>query len=464
MQARFSNLTRLILALAALTFAMPVALGQGRIPNFPPGIALPDDTGRHGVVWLGGDSPIGASLGPDLSFWAFGDTFIGDPAAPSRRLDRVVANTIAIGQTQSGTFVPRYFYRGTFDARQAFFPDPDPSHKYWPKAVLVLRGKLYVFLSLIYVNLNKGADDPLGVLDTGCVVARVNNPTEMPTRWSVDYITLHVERRPSQARLKPVVEVIPADGGRSLIVYGFFNDEPSNTNRSVVLLVASDALENAPTGTDVDPSRVQYLSAGPGNANPTWKPGFGRWETGPGDYFDTRIDSVSGFTVRWNSILAKWQVVGADSQFAAASPWPRGNPFHPKPTARIFLHPTPFGPFAGTPESITQEFFTFPELRNPPDESIYCYCAHQWQDPTEPTLSSDANLLLTYTYSSRDFNRLLADPATYQNKSVFLQNPYSGAQANPDVARTPMPPLNVRTIPDPFAAPGAPKPLPFPPR
>jgi hypothetical protein len=454
-----------LVGLIALTLGVTDARAQGRIPNFPLGVALPDATGRNGLFWLGGDSAQGTYLAPDVSFWAFGDTFLGAPGVSVRDAKSIVSNTVAIGQIVNGNFTPRYFYRGTSANKQAFFPDPGPSHKYWPKVPVLIKDKLYVFLTLIHFNLKVPLDDPKAVSDTGAVIARVNNPFDMPTLWRIDYLVLHLESPWTAANLKLGIEVLPAPSVNGLIVYGFFNNAKTNSNKSIVLLISTDALRDTPNGLAIDPAQVQYLAADASNANPRWKPGFGVISRGVDDYLDTGIDCISGFTVRWNSILAKWQVVGANSAYAAMYPYPRNHPYKPRPCARIFVHPTPFGPFLNSPEASNSYFHTFSELKSR-DESLFVYAARQWQDPKDPLYNTDANLLMTYTFSSRDISKQLSDPRTYQNHAALVPNPFSGPQANTaraDVPKLPLTdPKSRVAAADPFGAPGVPRPLPFP--
>jgi hypothetical protein len=442
------------------------ARAQGRIPNFPMGVAISDSSGRSGAFWLGADSPFGTYIGPDVSFWAFGDTFLNPPGVNGRQLSNVVGNTIAIGQIVDGNFTPRYFYNGTADNRRAFFPDPGPSHKYWPKASALIEGKLYVFLSLMYVNPRVPAGDPAGAQDTGSVIARVLNPTDIPTNWRVEYIALHRENAGRQAILKLGTEILPAPGARSLIVYGLLTNAKTKSYKAVVTLVSYDALKDTPAGLGVDPSQVQYLAADASNANPRWRPGLGTYNGPSDDYLNTEIDCISGFTVRWNAILAKWQVVGAFSQFAASSPYPRNHPYKPQPTARIFTHPTPFGPFVNSPEAKTCYFYTFPELKSR-ETSLCCYTARQWQDAGDPRYNTDANLLFTYTFSSRDMNKALADTNVYQNHYALIPNPFSGSLATQsacaDIPKPASAPIaGNHPLADPFGAPGVPYPMTFP--
>ncbi len=382
-------------------------------------------------------------------------------------MSSVVANTVAIGQIVNGNFTPRYFYKGSTEKKQAFFPNPGPSHKYWPKASILIKDKLYVFLSLMYVNPKAAAGDPGGSLDTGSVIARVHNPSAMPTNWKIDYIALHLENPGRQANLKLGIEVIPAPGANGVIVYGFFNNAKTNAIKSVVMLVSNDILRDTPTGYGIDPAQVQYLAAVPLNAIARWRPGFRtrhrfgrrllrhphRLRLGLHRPMEFDPGQVAG-------------LVGANSQFAAMYPYPRGHPYVPSPTARIFAHPTPFGPFVASPEASNCQFYTFPELKSR-DESLCVYSARQWQDPKDPRYNTDANLLMTYTFSTRDINKQVADPKLYQNYAVLLPNPFSGSPANPPVCpdppkRPPAPIPASSPLADPFGAPGAPTPLPFP--
>ena len=462
-----STLVMSVAVWIAQALAGSEAVAQGRIPNFPQGIAVPDDSGRNGLAWLGSDSPYATYIGAGISFWAFGDTYLSVPGQAGRQLSGVVANTIAIGRVVGGNFIPAYYYRGTPDRRQAFFPNPGPTHKYWPKASVVVDGKLYVFLSLMYVNLAIPAGDPNGVRDTGTVIARVNNPLAPPTTWQIDYLALHYHNA-GEANLMLGAEVLAAPGAGGLIVYGIFTNDKTKSYKGVVAMISNAALRDTPAGTGIDPTRCQYLAADASNANLRWKPGLGTFDGTADDYLDTRIDCVSGFTVRWNSLLARWQVVGAFSQFAAAFPYPKGHPYTPLPVARIYASPTPFGPFQGVPESSSCNFYTFPEL-NSKDETLCCYAVRQWQDMEDPRSSTDANLLFTYTFSTRDMNEQLANLKLYQNYAVLVPNPFSGPQDGPPLCAdrpklAPVPIPGNHPLADPFGAPGAPKPLAFPPR
>ena len=429
---------------------------------------MPDDSGRNGLAWLGSDSPYGTYIGPALSFWAFGDTYLSVPGLAGRQFSGVVANTIAIGRVVGGNFIPTYYYRGTPERRQAFFPNPGPTHRYWPKASVEIDGKLYVFLSLMYVKPAVPAGDPGGVQDAGTVIARVNNPLAPPTTWQIDYLALHYEDFSREANLKLGVEVLPAPSAAGLIVYGMFTNAKTNSYKGVVAMISNAVLRDTPAGTGIDPTQVQYLAADASNANPRWKPGLGTFDGPPDDYLDTRIDCVSGFTVRWNSLLVRWQVVGAFSQYAAAFPYPKGDSYTPKPVARIYASPTPFGPFQGVPESSSCNFYTFPEL-NSKDEALWCYAVRQWQDMDDPRSSTDANLLFTYTFSTRDMNEQLSNLKLYQNYTVLVPHPFSGPPVGPPLCAdrpklAPVPIPGNDPLADPFGAPGAPKPLPFPPR
>ena len=72
-----------------------------------------------------------------------------------------MSNTVGIGRVVDGKFTVSYHYRGSPERRQAFFPDPGPSHRYWPNASIVIDGKLYLFLNLVYLDKSRPVSDPL---------------------------------------------------------------------------------------------------------------------------------------------------------------------------------------------------------------------------------------------------------------------------------------------------------------
>ena len=432
---------------------------QSRVPNFTLGQAFSDANPQNIAYWLGGDSARGTYVGPNYSFWGFGDTFLANPGSTGgRSTSNLVGNTIAIGQIDAnGNFSPTYFYRGTLQNKQAFFPDPAPNFRYWCHPSVMLNGNLYVFLQLRY---RVPGSDPNGTY-AGEFIARIKNPTAIPNQWNIEYIYM-ISDPNNNSDIKPGVEILPSADGKFLVVYGFYNNPrpgAPNPNKTIVLMLDTQGLEKTTAGSFINQSYIQHLSADQNNQNLRWLPGFvDRDAAGDPQYFDLHIDSVSGFTIRWNAGLQQYQVVGINGIYAQ-KPTP-AQPQAPS-SAHIFLNKNWWGPFKG-PGVSNADIYNFPELNNGSDKICYTVC--EWQDSGFAGLN-DHNILFTYTYSSMSIPNQIADPSLYQNHAAIVDNPFYPSPRSSKASRVAVQGANTHqssSPPDLFSDPNFPKPLPFP--
>lgn len=444
-----------ILAVAAclVGLAAPAQAQQGRAPFFGAGVTLSDGNSQNAVYWLGGDAPHGTLISPNYSFWGFGDTFLGDPRVSGRhianpgnsQLADVVGNTIAIGQiNSSGNFYTTYFYSGSVANKKGFFPEPATGYRFQVLGSYALRGKLFVFLFTRYTA--SGSADTNGQY-VGTFLARVNNPSAIPTNWSIDYIPVITTPAGTTCQLQLGYNLLPSFDGNTLYVYGDY--VPSNVGKNIVCAFDVGTMMTAPAGQFFPQSGVQHLEEN-GTSVGAWQPGL----SSPNDnnnYFDTQIDPIF-FSLRWNPSAppfagqggpsGKWQMIGIYG-FSAG---PGGSGSN-QTAATLYLSDSPFGRFRSAPYK--QVLPTFPELSNTSFDSAnqnikYCYCAREWVDTSLSQAQQDQQITITYTYdaqynpynpdgsvnqnvSNANLNIHLNDNNTYQNRNLTFANPYFSA-------------------------------------
>ncbi len=440
-------MTALAFVLLATALSSQRASAQSQIPNFPLGVAFSSPSSSNNMWWLGGDAPYGMYLPGQGSFWGFSDTFLNQNGG--RQGASVVGNTIAIGQILNGNFTPTYFYGGSATKPTGFFPEPAVGTRFWIQKALYINNKLFVFLSVRYVP--PGSTDTNGIY-SGEFIARVNNPTAVPWNWQVDYLTLIFTNQAGlQCTLQPGVEAIPTTDGNNVVVYGYFVSSDGSSNKSVIITVTVDALMNTAANTAINANQVQYFANDGGVLS--WKPGFGGLADtgGTDDYADTYLRSVSGMSIRYNSTLGMWQVVGINGISTQTST--------PANSACVWYSTSAAGPFVRN-NLVTN----FPQAPGPnvPDPSLYCYTVREWL--TDPSQPNDSEILFTYTYSSTNFNEILTNGSLYQEYSQTVANPgpNGGVPASNAMIRRPKLNRSTRT-PDPLFGPNIPKLLTTPP-
>jgi hypothetical protein len=386
------------LVVAALLLVTGVSWANAQPPpSFPFGPISGTGEGQ----WLGGDVGAMTPLDAQLSFWGFADTYVGEPGATRRNRDRFVGNSISIFNRADST--SQYFCRGTPDRPRAFFEDWAPAELRTRLACakpFVSGGKLFVILNRVQVHNNS-----LGFMPVSTVIARVNNLSQPPPNWQVDYLDLCEVGYPTLG-----AEAFAS--GPDLIVYGVTGGDPRASNtRTAVISIKLDVLATAAPRSKLAP-HVVYLSA-----DSTWKPGF------PGnpdfkadlhpDYWDVDIPSTSGFSVRYHKDLGAWQAVYVDNK--AEDKW----------VTKVFVKLSKKGPFG--PWDAPRKIFDFPErIASHPlyRRDGWCYAVGE-----KAEFASDPRTRIKFTYCNTrdDLGALETDLDYYRVKPVEVANPFASS-------------------------------------
>lgn len=366
-------------------------------PAFPAGSPL---YGRDGVLsnWLGGDGGFECALDGTRSFWTLGDSYHHHAGLMARRMGTAVPNTIGIGTCAGGQWSINFYHGGTGGVVRAFFDDPAnaPGHtRFAAQKPVLYKNRLYVLLARI-------ASAGVRFVPVGSVLARVNNPFDPPARWRTDYLTMTTAGRDAGVAAFGSEALI---SGPDLILFG------NLPGKIVACKVPLGALEATPPGGNLfSTGPVSYLGS-----DRAWHPGYQGPKEGGLDWWDCKIPTTAGFSVRYNPALKRCQVVYTDTR--------RGGGFPADIT--IGTGPDAFGPW--DPQ---KTLGLFPEMApgSPvlnPDNA--CYAVHELSD-----FEADPNsqIRVAYTNGSRsamrgDFRRQLVDPSTYTIGVAGFANPFA---------------------------------------
>ena len=467
--------------------ASTTGLYAGATPSFPiPSPAWSCTTQAQDAAWLGGD---GANMCPLLttnkrSFWSFCDVSIGPSNAQNRNQathNVAIGNSIAIADCSNGSFNLTHFYRGTVASPLPFFADPDnpndvqtgpTASRIWPRKALLdpNDGGMYVFGQ---------QNSPSGSI-SNTFIFRVQNPTLVPWKWTMDYVSINHNASPGISY--GTDGYLDTDG--FLYTYGVYTPYPNSPDQFLSSFqvfpyrLPINALATAPAGSDIG-SYGQYKASN------------GSWTSGafnPSNYWHVNIDSSIGFSTRYNPTLQQatskgWQAVFiSDRQLGHINDNGTndgGRPANdgPNPSFPGLLMALPFAPTGRNSDYLTynpnasDQFYEvyamksasmygpwdppvlagiFPQMQpddgscptknsGPPygyDEDIWCYTPIQVLE----FASSDDNLAFTYSTNSFSYsfgtspaqptNILYFDNAEYRPYFYPTCNPLFGTGCN----------------------------------
>ncbi|MEM7134276.1 MAG: DUF4185 domain-containing protein [Chloroflexota bacterium] len=157
---------------------------------------------RHEPRWLGADAALTIPLTDDRVLWLFDDTFVAVSDAYTRKVSKMVRNTVAIQigvdpRTASMTFHWRQDANGS---PASFFPERG-SQWYWPRhGILLDEGPLVIFLFLMGATPGQG----LGFAHEGYALALIDNPHMSPEMWNLQII----DGKPNAYGIIPATAVV----------------------------------------------------------------------------------------------------------------------------------------------------------------------------------------------------------------------------------------------------------------
>jgi hypothetical protein len=332
------------------------------IPSFP-----------YDDGWLGGDAAYSIRLSDTKSVWLFGDSFVGDPGRKTRSGSKMVSNTIAISSCANGSWSIRYYWRNRgAKVLQPFFASLLQQFHYWPLDGFYVNGTLYVALARI-VDQPKGG--PFGFEMFGVTLAKITNPLDDPTRWTVNYLDLS----DSRVAFPGVTTIVSGD---YVYLYAVLED---SQNKSHPIILARIAIAQLDRPGD----SIRYLT------------NDGAWKAGS-DLKNARIIIDRGATemsVRYHASIDKWIAVQNGPQ-----------PFSREIVVREA--PSLEGPWSG-PKAI----YSFPEMMpgDPRyDKDTFCYAAKEHAEFTSATGST----VVTYACNSLQLGKQIENMSIYRPEVV----------------------------------------------
>ena len=163
------------------SFAVPIASSASPSTTVAP-ISFPYQAG-----WLGADSAYSIPLGGGRDLWLFGDTFVGNRNASTRRQRTgMPRNSVGIAQCTSGKYTIQYYWSQMYTPTPKSFFDTGTSDWYWPMDGFVWNGRLYLMLERMHAH-GSGA---FGFAYSGVSLATISNYTVPPDQWKVSYQTV----------------------------------------------------------------------------------------------------------------------------------------------------------------------------------------------------------------------------------------------------------------------------------
>lgn len=133
--------------------------------------------------WRGADGAASVDLGNDRILWLFSDTFIDTMGTGKRSNATMINNSIAIQEGYEMEKATMTFYhKGTRKKPKAFFELPGDTW-FWTGHGIMIKNKLIVFLFE-----EQSTDIGLGFKAVGWYLVIVNNPSDNPLHWNMEYI------------------------------------------------------------------------------------------------------------------------------------------------------------------------------------------------------------------------------------------------------------------------------------
>jgi hypothetical protein len=284
----------------------------------------------------------------------------------------MVGNSVAVIGCEAGSYTIDYYWGGTASDHQALLDHQHPEgQRLWVQRPWLYEGKLFLTATSV-------SSDDQGFAEHGMVLARVDNPSESPATWSIEYFELTAQR-------------LTVGKGVAEHADHFYLFTPHQLDMLLVRIPKARLLQPSLAESD-----LQYLSD-----DGSWQPGLAADSARR-----LGIPANTGLTVRYHAASQRWLAL-----YTNTSGWPSA-------TISLSSAAALEGPWS-EPEAV----YSVPEmdpLAPDYDADTLCYGAAE-HDAFNP--DPDGELVFTYTCNSNQFGKLLANMAIYVPRVVTLQNP-----------------------------------------
>lgn len=334
------------------------------LPSFP-----------HQEGWFGGDGDVSVRLNDSLVLWLFSDSFVGKPDQTRQSGGyTMVSNSVAISNCSGqGDIKINYYWRNMYsNSPEPIFKSFTDRYRYWVPDAFMANSCLYVLLEKIGSKEGAAPNELFNFSLNGFSLAKVLNPFDKPSEWSIEYIPLPDFGNPSMGLRSHAV--------KDDYVYFFVS-----RNDQAQLLVRKKL--NA-----IDNTRIpfEYFSL-----DKTWKTGIN-----PQD-METVYSGFRGTTVTYHSELKKW-IMLSDIRFM-------DNKIKMRTAAELT------GPW--TDEKVIYQIPETTPGTEDFDSTNFCYSP---RDCSANFVTKKNELLITYDINNMDFSKLTNGIKKYTPKVITV--------------------------------------------
>ena len=321
--------------------------------------------------WLGADGAYSVPLGKGRSLWFFDDTFVGAPAATSRKqTPAFIHNSVGISTCSGKDCSLRYFWAGGSSAKPGPIFVAPGSDWFWPLDAFIHDGTLYVAL----MQMHAAGSGAFGFAYSGSQLASIRNYTAPPSQWSIVYQQLN-----TGGRAVPGISIVADQGPGG-------NPDPVNPNGASYAYFFTAVGSPPYLALLRIPLNELNRLARPGNADWQYLSKRGAWQpwkdtatTLPADNAAVIRPGATEMTVRYHRSTRQWLAVyplglGRQAYYALSSSLTSG-----------------WGP--------SESLYSYPEMQpsNPNHTpNVFCYAVKEHVEFETP-----GRLFFTYVCNSR---------------------------------------------------------------
>jgi len=327
--------------------------------------------------WFGGDGDVSVPINSTTTLFIFSDTWVGNKNQQSRMEMgmRMVSNSVAV-QTclPNGKTDVKYFWNNKYSENpEPIFRTYTKRYIFWVPDAFMINNNLYVLLEKVGPKLGASPNEIFNFSLWGYTLAKINNPTDAPDKWNIEYIPLPDFKNPMMS-IGPHVKL-------DNYIYFFIN---RYDKAQVLARKQLDFIDNSEK-----PFEFYAL-------NKTWKEGLNTND------MDTIVNGFRSTTVNYHPEMKQWVMI-CDIKFMYN---------------KIKMRTSP--ELTGT-WSDEIDIYEIPEVTpgNPSyNESNFCYL------PRECTQNYDSKrhvMLITYDINNSNFSEINANPKIYTPKVITIQ-------------------------------------------
>jgi hypothetical protein len=138
---------------------------------------------RSDPKWLGSDGAYSIDLGDGRVLWLFGDTFISTSILNTRRVSKMIRNSVGIQTGYDPSAAAMAFtWRTEGGKPSSFFPE-DGETWFWPGHGIALDDRLIVFLVA-----TRATSEGLGFEHIGWRAVSISHPEQPPSEWRLKWL------------------------------------------------------------------------------------------------------------------------------------------------------------------------------------------------------------------------------------------------------------------------------------